>query len=177
VVHVTAGFFSRPEHYSGRGADGTSIARTLDLLCAKCLLHIILINSMMRYPHNRFVVQEHLASHHHYDFRLEMDGTLKSWAIPKEVPREKKVKRLAVQVEDHDLDYIGFEGEIAKGRYGAGTVSIFDSGDYYLLEKREDKIKVVLLGSKLEGVYELIRLKDPKNWLIFMIGDRPYVTS
>jgi DNA ligase D-like protein (predicted 3'-phosphoesterase) len=143
----------------------------------KRLLRIIHIDSVMRYPRSRFVVQEHFARHHHYDFRLEMDGTLKSWAIPKEVPRVRKVKRLAVQVEDHDLDYIGFEGEIAEGQYGAGTVKIFDSGDYYLLEKKEDKIKVALLGSKLEGVYELIRLKDPKNWLMFMVGDRPYVTS
>lgn len=131
----------------------------------------------MRYRRNRFVVQEHLSSHHHYDFRLELDGTLKSWAIPKEIPHVKKVRRLAVQVEDHDLDYISFEGEIAEGSYGAGTVRIYDSGDYYLLEKKEDKIKVVLLGKKLEGVYELIRLKDPKNWLIFMLGDRPHVTS
>lgn len=106
-----------------------------------------------------------------------MDGTLKSWAIPKEVPRAKKIRRLAVQVEDHDLDYIGFEGEIKEGDYGAGKVRIYDSGDYYLLEKKEDKIKVVLLGKKLEGVYELIRLKDPKNWLIFMVGDRGHVIS
>jgi len=132
---------------------------------------------MMRYPRYRFVVQEHFSTHHHYDFRLEMDGTLKSWAIPKEVPRAKKIRRLAVQVEDHDLDYIGFEGEIKEGDYGAGKVRIYDSGDYYLLEKKEDKIKVVLLGKKLEGVYELIRLKDPKNWLIFMVGDRGHVIS
>jgi DNA ligase D-like protein (predicted 3'-phosphoesterase) len=131
----------------------------------------------MRYPRNRFVVQEHFSLHHHYDFRLELDGTLKSWAIPKEIPHVKKVRRLAVQVEDHDLDYISFEGEIAEGSYGAGTVRIYDSGEYYLLEKKKDKIKVVLLGKKLEGVYELIRLKDPNNWLIFMLGDRPYVTS
>jgi len=102
---------------------------------------------------------------------------LKSWAIPKEIPKVKKVRRLAVQVEDHDLDYISFEGEIAEGSYGAGTVRIYDSGEYYLLEKKEDRIKIVLLGKKLEGVYELIRLKDPKNWLIFMLGDRSYVTS
>jgi DNA ligase D-like protein (predicted 3'-phosphoesterase) len=108
---------------------------------------------------------------------LEIDGTLKSWAIPKDVPREKKVRRLAVQVENHDLSYIGFEGEIAEGDYGAGIVRIYDSGDYYLLEKKEEKIKVVLLGKKLEGVYELVRLKDPKNWLIFMIGDRAQVVS
>jgi len=106
-----------------------------------------------------------------------MDGSLKSWAIPKAMPREKKVRRLAVQVEDHDLNYIGFEGEIAEGNYGAGRVRIYDSGDYYLLERNEEKIKVVLLGKKLEGVYELIRLKDPKNWLVFMIGDRTHVVS
>jgi bifunctional non-homologous end joining protein LigD len=105
-----------------------------------------------------------------------MDGTLKSWAIPKEIPRVTRVRRLAVQVEDHDLDYIDFEGEIAEGEYGAGTVKIYDSGDYYLLDKQEDKLKVVLLGSRLEGVYELVRLKDQKNWLMFMIGDRPHVT-
>lgn len=131
----------------------------------------------MRYARNRFVVQEHFASHHHYDFRLEIDGVLKSWAVPKEVPRVKKVKRLAVQVEDHDVNYINFEGEITEGLYGAGSVRIFDFGFYYLLERKDDKVKVVLLGKKLEGVYELIRLKDPKNWLLFMVGDRAYVTK
>ena len=131
----------------------------------------------MRYPHHRFVVQEHYASHHHYDFRLEMDGVLKSWAVPKEVPRVKKVKRLAVRVEDHDVDYIDFEGEIAEGLYGAGRVKVFDTGSYYLLDKQDDRLKVVLLGKKLEGVYELIRLKDPKNWLIFMIGDRAHIVK
>ncbi|MGZ4901650.1 MAG: DNA polymerase ligase N-terminal domain-containing protein [Halobacteriota archaeon] len=131
----------------------------------------------MRYPRNRFVVQEHYASHHHYDFRLEMDGVLKSWAVPKEVPRVKKVKRLAVQVEDHDVDYINFEGEIAEGLYGAGRVRVFDAGFYYLLDRKDGRLKVVLLGKKLEGVYELIRLKDPKNWLIFMIGDRAHIVE
>jgi DNA ligase D-like protein (predicted 3'-phosphoesterase) len=104
-----------------------------------------------------------------------MNEVLKSWAIPKDIPTEKKIRRLAVQVEDHDLDYITFEGQIAEGLYGAGTVKIYDSGDYYLLTKKEDKIKVTLMGKKLEGVYELIRLKDTKNWLIFMIGDRKNV--
>jgi DNA ligase D-like protein (predicted 3'-phosphoesterase) len=129
----------------------------------------------MRYPKCRFVVQEHYASHHHFDLRLEMDEVLKSWAIPKGIPTEKKVRRLAVQVGDHDLDYITFEGKIAEGLYGAGTVKIYDSGDYYLLTKKEDKIKVTLMGKKLQGVYELIRLKGAKNWLIFMIGDRKNV--
>ncbi|MDD1721687.1 MAG: 3'-phosphoesterase [Euryarchaeota archaeon] len=131
----------------------------------------------MRYARHRFVVQEHFASHHHYDFRLEMDGVLKSWAVPKEVPRVKKVKRLAVQVEDHNVNYIDFEGEIEEGLYGAGSVRIFDSGFYYLLDRKDDKVKVVLLGKKLEGVYELIRLKDPKNWLLFMIGDRAHIAK
>ena len=129
----------------------------------------------MRYARHRFVVQEHFASHHHFDLRLEMDGVLRSWAIPKEIPTQKKVKRLAVQVEDHNLGYIHFEGKIAEGLYGAGTVKVYDYGDYYLLTKKEDKIKVTLMGKKLEGVYELIRLKDAKNWLIFMIGDRKNV--
>jgi len=129
----------------------------------------------MRYPRHRFVVQEHYASHHHFDLRLEMDGVLKSWAIPKEIPTQKKVRRLAVQVEDHNLGYIHFEGEIAEGLYGAGTVKVYDYGDYYLLTKKRDKIKVTLMGKKLEGVYELIRMKDTKNWLIFMIGDRKNV--
>jgi len=129
----------------------------------------------MRYPRHRFVVQEHYASHHHFDLRLEMDGVLRSWAIPKEIPTQKKVRRLAVQVEDHDLEYIHFEGTIAEGLYGAGTVKVYDYGDYYLLTKKEDKIKVTLMGKKLEGVYELIRMKDAKNWLIFMIGDRKNV--
>ncbi|MGZ7167759.1 MAG: DNA polymerase ligase N-terminal domain-containing protein, partial [Halobacteriota archaeon] len=75
------------------------------------------------------------------------------------------------------VNYIDFEGEIAEGLYGAGNVRIFDSGFYYLLDRKDDKLKVVLLGKKLEGVYELIRLKDPKNWLLFMIGDRPYITK
>lgn len=129
----------------------------------------------MRYPRHRFVVQEHYASHHHFDLRLEMDGVLKSWAIPKEIPTQKKVRRLAVQVEDHNLGYIHFEGKIAEGLYGAGTVKVYDYGDYYLLTKKKDKIKVTLMGKKLEGVYELIRMKDTKNWLIFMVGDRKNV--
>ena len=112
----------------------------------------------------RFVIQKHQATHLHYDFRLEMDGVLKSWAVPKEPPTKSGVKRLAVQVEDHALDYINFEGTIPEGMYGAGTVEIWDKGTYTLKTRRENKIEFTLQGSKLKGDYVLIRFRN-KNWL------------
>ncbi len=114
----------------------------------------------------RFVIQKHQATRLHYDFRLEMDGVLKSWAVPKEPPTKSGVKRLAVQVEDHDLDYIDFEGTIPEGMYGAGTVEIWDKGTYTLRTRKEKKIEFTLHGSKLKGDYVLIRFRD-KNWLFF----------
>ena len=114
----------------------------------------------------RFVIQKHQATHLHYDFRLEMDGVLKSWAVPKEPPKKSGVKRLAVQVEDHALDYINFEGTIPEGMYGAGTVEIWDKGTYTLKTRRENKIEFTLHGSKLKGDYVLIRFRN-KNWLFF----------
>ncbi len=117
-----------------------------------------------------FVIQKHDASHLHYDFRLEHDGVLKSWAVPKEPPKEKDVKRLAVQVDDHDLDYADFEGEIPEGSYGAGTVEIWDKGEYELDSWKESKIVFHLKGKKLKGKYVLLNAKmggDKKNWLIF----------
>jgi len=119
---------------------------------------------------NRFVVQEHWATHHHFDFRLEMEGVLKSWAVPKGVPEKIGVKRLAVAVEDHPIDYINFQGEIPKGCYGAGTVKIFDKGNYELIEKTEDRIVFTLKGKKLKGGYCLVKMKGRKNqWLLFKI--------
>ena len=115
-----------------------------------------------------FVIHKHHASRLHYDLRLEKDGVLKSWAVPKEPPQEIGIKRLAVQVEDHPLDYADFEGEIAEGSYGAGLVEIWDKG-YYIPSKFEaSEIIFELKGEKLKGTYCLIRLKpDEKNWLFF----------
>ena len=117
---------------------------------------------------NRFVVQEHHASRLHWDFRLEIDGVLASWAVPKGVPVEQGVKRLAVKVEDHDLDYVDFGGEIAEGNYGAGKVYIWDNGTYSLEEKKEDRLVFSLKGKKLSGRYALIKMKGKAGeWLLF----------
>jgi len=120
----------------------------------------------MAMPKN-FVVQKHYARHLHYDFRLEMDGVLKSWAVPKGLPTEPGVKRLAVQVDDHPLSYIDFEGMIPEGMYGAGKVEIWDRGTYTLRYRSADKIEFTLNGGKLRGDYTLIRFKGDKNWLLF----------
>lgn len=119
-----------------------------------------------------YVIQKHHASHLHYDLRLQRGKVLKSWAVPKEPPKAMGVKRLAIAVEDHDLDYADFEGEIPEGLYGAGKVEIWDSGYYEPLEVMKDRLVVHIHGKKLNGVYCLIRLK-PKgkqknvNWLFF----------
>jgi DNA ligase D-like protein (predicted 3'-phosphoesterase) len=114
-----------------------------------------------------YVVQKHFASHLHYDLRLEMDGVLRSWAVPREPPTTAGVKRLAVQVEDHPLSYASFEGTIPEGEYGAGTVEIWDSGTYRTIDRKEDKFVIEIGGKKLTGPYVLVRLRDKKNWLFF----------
>jgi len=116
---------------------------------------------------NIYVIQKHAATHLHFDLRLEMDGVLKSWAIPKEPPTTPGVRRLAVQVEDHPVEYANFEGAIPEGEYGAGTVEIWDRGSYKLIERKEDKLIVEINGEKLKGVYVFVRFKDEKNWLFF----------
>src|SRR5438094_3991727 len=117
-----------------------------------------------------FVVQRHDARRLHYDFRLERNGALASWAVPKGVPLEPGQQHLAVHVEDHPLEYATFEGEIPAGQYGAGSVEIWDNGTYELLEgKRNGGLTVRLHGEKLDGVWALVPAKlsgDPKNWLI-----------
>ncbi|MRS05699.1 3'-phosphoesterase [bacterium] len=117
-----------------------------------------------------FVVQRHDATNLHYDFRLEMDGVLKSWAVPKEPPKKAGIKRLAIETEDHPLGYENFEGEITEGQYGAGKVEIWDKGNFELLKRSDKEIIVTLHGEELEGEYVLIKTKygkDDKGWLFF----------
>ena len=108
-----------------------------------------------------FVVQKHAASHLHYDFRLEMDGVLKSWAVPKGPPYVRAEKRLAMWVEDHPLDYARFEGIIAPGNYGAGTVMVWDIGTYEVMDGNfhQGKLHMMLHGKKLKGEWILVRSK------------------
>ncbi len=128
---------------------------------------------------SRFVIQKHDASRLHYDFRLEMDGVLKSWAIPKGLPWKQGEKHLAVEVEDHPIEYANFEGIIPKGQYGGGTVMVWDQGKYYvygeqpLKSLREGKLHLVLDGKKAKGEWTLIRLRgdsDKNQWLILKTG-------
>ena len=112
-----------------------------------------------------FVVQEHFATHHHFDFRLEMGGVLKSWAIPKTIPSRAGVKRLAIQVEDHPLSYATFSGIIPEGNYGAGKVDIWDNGVYELEQGTGVKYTFTLHGNILKGKYYL-RKMDGNKWLI-----------
>lgn len=117
-----------------------------------------------------YVIQKHQATHLHYDLRLEMKGVLKSWAIPKEPPMEPNLKRLAVQTEDHPIEYADFKGVIPEGLYGAGKVEIWDWGTFTPIELSETKIIFSIKGKKLNGDYCLIKLRpktDQKNWLLF----------
>ena len=116
----------------------------------------------------RFVVHEHHARHLHWDFRLELDGVLKSWAVPKGPPEGPGVKRLAVEVEDHPLDYMDFEGIIPEGQYGAGEVMVWDRGGFELLERSQRGIKVKLEGRRLRGNYQLLKTGEGQ-WLLFRL--------
>ncbi|MFE3870471.1 DNA polymerase ligase N-terminal domain-containing protein [Flavobacterium sp. ZS1P70] len=134
-----------------------------------------------------FIVQKHAASHLHYDFRLEMNGVLKSWAIPKGPSMNPNDKRLAIMVEDHPLSYKDFEGTIPEGHYGAGNVIVWDNGTYTLPEEQskaatENKLKTdlekghirfILNGKKLKGEFSLVKLKTKKEntWLLIKKKD------
>src|SRR5512138_1972217 len=137
-----------------------------------------------------FVVQKHAARRLHYDFRLELDGVLKSWAVPKGPSLDPADKRLAVQTEDHPFDYASFEGVIPPKQYGAGEVIVWDCGVFspdegnsYAFADRDEaqrrlraeyekgKISIFLLGDKLKGSWTLVRMKD-KDWLLIKHKDR-----
>jgi len=129
----------------------------------------------------RFVIQLHDASQRHYDFRLEVDGVLKSWAVPKGPSTDPSEKRLAVEVDDHDLDYADFEGVIPEGEYGAGTVMVWDSGSYRNLAEgrsvaeglKDGLTEVWLDGEKIRGGYALKRIRggDKPQWLLIKMRD------
>ncbi len=120
-----------------------------------------------------FVIHKHDASHLHWDLRLEISGVLRSWAVPKEPPITKTIKRLAIQVEDHPLEYAKFKGIIPEGNYGAGKVEIWDKGTYDLKDMDSKKIEFVLHGKKMKGNYVLIKTKygskPEKSWLFFRV--------
>ena len=117
----------------------------------------------------RFVVHRHDATHLHWDLRLERAGVLKSWAIPKEPPVSPGIRRLAVAVDDHELDYADFEGTIPEGEYGAGEVSIWDRGTYELISEHDRRMKLSFSGRRLKGAYALVPLEG-RNWLFFKSG-------
>ena len=117
-----------------------------------------------------YLIHEHHASHLHWDLRLEMNGVLKSWAVPKQPPTAKAEKRLAIEVEDHPLSYANFKGIIPEGNYGAGKVEIWDKGNYELKNKDAKKIEIILHGKKLHGDYVLIKTGYARNsWLFFKV--------
>jgi bifunctional non-homologous end joining protein LigD len=132
---------------------------------------------------HRFVVQKHAASRLHYDFRLEMGGVLKSWAVPTGIPFAKGEKHLAVQVEDHPVSYINFEGTIPKGQYGGGSVMVWDKGIFStdenspLHELDAGKLHFTLEGKKLHGDWHLVRLRNGTEWLLMKGGDRMKAVS
>ncbi|AHE67948.1 DNA ligase D, 3''-phosphoesterase domain protein [Legionella oakridgensis ATCC 33761 = DSM 21215] len=132
-----------------------------------------------------FVIQKHDASHLHYDFRLQNEDVLVSWAVPKGLSTIPNKKHLAIRTEDHPVDYAQFEGVIPKGEYGAGTVLVWDIGDYEPLMEDGEKsmnealvkgaLKIKLQGKKLQGGYALARIrkkKDKEQWVIFKLDDK-----
>jgi DNA ligase D-like protein (predicted 3'-phosphoesterase) len=133
-----------------------------------------------------FVIQKHAATRLHYDFRIEMDGILKSWAVPKGPSTDPRVKRLAIPTEDHPLDYADFEGVIPEDEYGAGTVMIWDHGTYKNIKEDEDgkevpirkclergHIEIDLKGKKIEGGYSIVRTEkgSKPRWLLVKMKD------
>jgi len=137
-----------------------------------------------KHSQKRFSFQKHDASNLHYDFRLEYDGVLKSWAIPKGPSTDPSVKRLAVRTEDHPVDYLDFEGTIPENEYGAGTVLLWDEGTYENITEKDGKLRDIgeslekghllirLSGKKIKGGYALTRMdKERGQWLFVKMDD------
>ncbi len=125
-----------------------------------------------KYQNLIYAIHKHQARNLHYDLRLEYQGALMSWAIPKE-PKMDNQKRLAVRVEDHPLEYADFSGEIPEGEYGAGQVKIWDKGTWQLESIKSSKIVAIINGKKLKGRFALVQLKNqPKNWIFFKARER-----
>src|SRR5437773_6932704 len=130
---------------------------------------------------SRFVIQKHAARRLHYDFRLEMEEVLKSWALPKGLPWNRGEKHLAVEVEDHPIEYEDFEGVIPEGQYGGGTVMVWDRGTYYIYGEqplkslKEGKLHLLLVGKKAQGEWTLVRIRgrdgEKNQWLILKTGN------
>ncbi|NGX52173.1 MAG: hypothetical protein KR126chlam5_00468 [Candidatus Anoxychlamydiales bacterium] len=128
---------------------------------------------------NSFVIQEHFSKRKHFDFRIQISSSLRSWAVPKGVPKNTKDKRLAILTENHPLEYAKFEGVIPKGEYGAGRVKIYDSGTFENIKKDKEgkivpiskcfkngQIEIFLHGKKINAAFALVRFKDDKTWLL-----------
>lgn len=137
------------------------------------------VGKILKSKQSRFFIQKHAASHLHYDFRLEIEGVLKSQAVPKGPSLDPKAKRLAILVEDHPLDYGNFEGIIPKRQYGGGTVLVWDKGSWTSLDEKplealqKGHLRFELKGKKLLGRWDLIRLKKEKNsWFLVKYDDR-----
>jgi len=123
----------------------------------------------------KFIVHEHHATHLHFDFRLEMEGVLKSWAVPKGPSMNPRDKRLAIMVDDHTLEYSSYEGIIPDGQYGSGAVVIWDSGEYELLKGniRQGIIEFYLCGERLRGCFSLVKMSaKQKEWLLIKKKDQ-----
>jgi DNA ligase D-like protein (predicted 3'-phosphoesterase) len=119
-----------------------------------------------------YVIQRHQARNLHWDLRLERQGVLVSWAVPKEPPNKKGIRRLAIQTEDHPIEYGSFQGMIPEGEYGAGQVELWDTGTFEVEKWEENEIIVLIHGKRLVGRYCLIRFKKVKDgWLFFRCGD------
>lgn len=121
-----------------------------------------------------YLVHEHFSRSHHFDLRLEFDGVLRSWAVPKGLNTQPGVRRLAMEVPDHALSYAPFEGEIPEGSYGAGKVEIWDRGTFQVLEETDDKLVIDIRGNRIRGTYRLARATfkdDGKSWLVSLVTE------